>query len=433
MGTIKPPREFQRRLIAWYAKHRREMPWRGSRDPYAIWVSEIMLQQTTTQTVRGYFDRFMGRFPTIAALAEAELDDVNRSWEGLGYYRRAAQLHRAARVIVEQYGGVFPKDYREVLALPGIGRYTAGAVLSIAYDRRLPILEANTVRLHARLLAYSGDPVSKEGQSILWENAERILPDRGNIGAFNQALMELGSLVCTPRTPDCARCPVSGFCRTAEAGLQESIPFQKPKSPPEPRTVLAVIVRKKGGILLQQFGMGERWAGLWDFPQIDLTALGTESGFIPKPVECKSTPSARPHLRAVWLKYGATSSVAATFNNFSQPGKSDREPHRGSDRKSDRENDRKNDLFAAMEPAVQTGVLERLSASTGRRLQLGKRLGTHRHTVTRYRILRLVHEAVDTGPAAKKATPERQGWFAPEEIAALPLNSPARRMVEKFL
>ena len=189
---------FRRRLARWYDGHARDLPWRRQNDAYSVWVSEIMLQQTQVATVCGYFTRFMAALPTIAALAEADERHVLRLWEGLGYYRRARQLHEAAQRIVAEHGGQFPRDLDAVRRLPGIGRYTAGAILSIAFDARAPILEANTTRLLARLLAYRGDPASAPGQRLLWAMAEAVLPAR-EAGRFNQALMELGSQVCSVR------------------------------------------------------------------------------------------------------------------------------------------------------------------------------------------------------------------------------------------
>ena len=169
---------FRRQLRRWYTAHARDLPWRRNRDPYAVWVSEIMLQQTQVATVIPYFEAFMEAFPTVEALAAAEEASVLRRWEGLGYYRRARQLHRAAQLIVSRHGGHFPESFDEVLALPGIGRYTCGAILSIAFEQRTPILEANTIRLFSRLLRYEGDPRAPAGQNLLWEFAEAILPRR---------------------------------------------------------------------------------------------------------------------------------------------------------------------------------------------------------------------------------------------------------------
>ena len=266
---------LRRKILRWYAKHARTLPWRGTLDLYRVWVSEIMLQQTTTRTVQGFFDRFMARFSTIRELATAELDEVNRFWEGLGYYRRAAQLHRTAKEIVEKWNGEFPMDVEVVKKLPGIGRYTAGAILSIATDQRLPILEANTLRLHARLLAVKGDPSKGETNRVLWEFAERVLPKTG-CGRFNQALMDLGSLVCTPKEPHCSECPIVSLCETAQRGLQTQIPTARVKEKIEERTEAAVLVRKKGKVLLIRYPFGVRWAGLWDFPRCEFNEADDE-------------------------------------------------------------------------------------------------------------------------------------------------------------
>jgi A/G-specific adenine glycosylase len=261
-----PFASFRRRLMRWYAKHARILPWRDVAEPYYVWVSEIMLQQTTTQTVQGYFDRFIKTFPTIRSLAGADLDAVNRYWEGLGYYRRCALLHKAAREIVVRFNGMFPEKYEDVRNLPGIGRYTAGAILSIAFDQRLPILEANTLRLHARLLAIKGNLLRGEANARLWQFAEEILP-RTNSGKLNQALMDLGSLVCTPKFPKCAECPVAPFCESAKQGRQAEIPSLQTQEQKEYRTEVAVLIRKREKTLLIRSPEGQRWAGLWDFPR----------------------------------------------------------------------------------------------------------------------------------------------------------------------
>ncbi|HLA86315.1 MAG TPA: A/G-specific adenine glycosylase [Thermoguttaceae bacterium] len=264
-------RPFRQRLLRWYAKHARDLPWRRSRDPYRVWISEIMLQQTQVATVKSYFERFVRAFPTVQALARAEERRVLRLWEGLGYYRRARQMHEAARAIVQRHGGRFPTDSESVRALPGVGRYTAGAILSIALDAREPILEANTIRLFCRLLAYDGPPHAKEGQAVLWAMAEWILP-RHNVGRFNQALMELGSEVCRNRSPGCASCPVEVLCEARRRGLQTQLPRPKPKPLMEDRHEAAVLVRRRGRVLLVQCPEGGRWAGLWDFPRFEMTA-----------------------------------------------------------------------------------------------------------------------------------------------------------------
>ncbi|HND51459.1 MAG TPA: A/G-specific adenine glycosylase [Pirellulaceae bacterium] len=261
----------RRRLLDWFQRNARDLPWRKSRDPYRVWVSEIMLQQTQVATVIGYFERFMAALPDVRALAAADEQQVLRLWEGLGYYRRARQLHAAAKQIVAEHGGEFPTTYDAVRNLPGIGRYTAGAILSIALDQPQPIVEANTQRLYLRLTADRGSPAEKATQDRLWAFAESILPRR-DAGRFNQALMEVGSLVCTPRAPECAECPLADHCKSRAAGMQHEIPT--PKRPPKFEDVVeaAVIVRRGDELLVRQCGPGERWAGLWDFPRFPLVA-----------------------------------------------------------------------------------------------------------------------------------------------------------------
>jgi A/G-specific adenine glycosylase len=262
-------RSFRRRLPAWFDRHARKLPWRRNRDPFAIWVSEIMLQQTQVATVIGYFGRFLAAFPTIEVLAAADEHAVLRLWEGLGYYRRARQLQKAAKIIVAEHGGQFPRDPQLVRRLPGIGRYTTGAILSIAFDAREPILEANTLRLLSRLLAYDGDPRSTEGQQILWTMAEAVLPRRG-AGRMNQAMMELGSEVCSGRAPRCDGCPVAALCHANQQGRQLQIPRPKAKRAIEAVREAAVLVRRRGRVLLLRWPEGRRFARLWDFPRFPI-------------------------------------------------------------------------------------------------------------------------------------------------------------------
>lgn len=270
-------RAFRRRLLAWYAKHARDLPWREAAgiasDPYRVWVSEVMLQQTQVETVRAYFERFTAAFPTVADLAAADEQDVLRLWEGLGYYRRARSLHAAAQQVVADHGGQMPTDVAGLMTLPGIGRYTAGAIVSIAYDTPAPILEANTIRLFTRLIAYAGKPTSAAGQRRLWGVAEEVLPTK-QVARFNQALMELGSLVCTPTNPKCGECPVESHCRARAEGSIESLGPTTTKLKFTEVREAAVVVRKAGRVLLRQCAEGERWAGLWDFPRFELEAEG---------------------------------------------------------------------------------------------------------------------------------------------------------------
>ncbi|MEK6233996.1 MAG: A/G-specific adenine glycosylase [Planctomycetales bacterium] len=260
---------LRRRLLRWYDRKKRDLPWRGIDDPYRIWVSEIMLQQTQVAAAIPYFERFTDAFPTVEALADAKEEEVLRAWEGLGYYRRARSLHQAARVIVSDHDGEFPDDPEQALRLPGVGRYTAGAILSIAFGLRMPILEANTLRLYSRLLGYHGDPRTGEGNRLLWAAAEDWLP-RKRVGEFNQALMELGGQVCAPRNPDCDDCPLRAQCPTREHGWQDDIPVAAPKPKIEQVREAALAVFRDDAVFLHRNQNGDRWAGLWDFPRVSL-------------------------------------------------------------------------------------------------------------------------------------------------------------------
>ncbi len=269
----RPAAEWKRRIrqraLFWFARHARDLPWRRSRDPYRIWVSEVMLQQTQVATVRPYFERFLAEYPTVAQLAAADEEAVLRLWEGLGYYRRARQLHEAARRVVDRHQGEIPTDAAVLRSLPGVGRYTAGAILSIAHDQRQPIVEANTSRLLCRLLGYRGDPASAGGQGWLWSVAEELLPRR-RAGQFNQALMEIGAALCKPRQPRCQACPLSVLCAARREGLVEAIPPPKPRPAPTELREAAVVVRRRGQVLMHRYGDGRRWAGLWDFVRFEI-------------------------------------------------------------------------------------------------------------------------------------------------------------------
>lgn len=298
---------FRRRLLSWYAKHKRDLPWRRSTNPYRVWVSEVMLQQTQVETVKPYFQRFMKAFPTVKKLAAADEQEVLRLWEGLGYYRRARGLHAAAQQIVSEHNGKFPRDVTTLQTLPGIGRYTAGAIVSIAYDQRAPILEANTIRLFARLVGYREDPTKSAGQKLLWQTAEDVLP-RKEIADFNQALMELGSLVCKPAGPLCGECPVASLCAANEMGAQEAIPLSTKKLKFTDVNEAAVVVRKNGQVLVRQCGEDERWAGLWDFPRFPIEGEGplfVQEELIQK-VKAQTGVTIQPGALLKTIKHGVT-------------------------------------------------------------------------------------------------------------------------------
>ena len=267
--ALENKRKFTGRLLKWFDCNARDLPWRKRKTPYRIWISEIMLQQTQVATVIDYYLRFMKRFPNVKKLAAADQSDVLKMWEGLGYYRRARQLHKAAQEIVSNHNGKFPTEFDDVLALPGIGRYTAGAILSISKDQQLPIVEGNTIRLYARLLQMESDPKTSAAQKQLWRFAEAIVPPKRS-GDFNQALMELGNRICKPKSPLCESCPVSSLCPTFVRGLQAEIPAPSKKMKYEDITEAIVLVRRNGKFLVRQCGEGERWTGLWDFPRYEV-------------------------------------------------------------------------------------------------------------------------------------------------------------------
>jgi A/G-specific adenine glycosylase len=256
---------LRRRLLSWFERNARALPWRRNRDPYHIWVSEIMLQQTQVATVIPYFERFIQRFPTATHLAAATEQDVLHLWQGLGYYRRARDLHTAARRLAREHDGVVPDDATFLRSLPGMGRYTVGAVLSQAFDRRLPILEANSLRVLTRLLGVRADPRRRPANGWLWQAAERLLPRRRS-GDFNQALMELGALVCTPQAPRCESCPLARSCVARNLGVQNEIPRRPDPPAVEETREAAVIVWRGDKVLLAQRPADGRWASMWEFP-----------------------------------------------------------------------------------------------------------------------------------------------------------------------
>ncbi|MFO0804218.1 MAG: A/G-specific adenine glycosylase [Gemmataceae bacterium] len=257
---------FRRKLLAWFDRHRRDLPWRANRDPYRIWISEVMLQQTTVAAVVPYYHRFLAAFPTVQALAAADEQQVLKLWEGLGYYRRARHLHAAAK----QLAGSLPDDPEVWAELPGVGRYILGAVLSQAFDRKLPIVEANTLRVLARLFGYPGDPREGEGKAWVWSAAESLLPAK-RVGDFNQAMMELGALICSPASPRCSECPVAKFCQANRDGTQDRIPPPKRAKDVVQVREAAIVIRSRGKVLLcRRPADAGRWQNMWEFPHAEL-------------------------------------------------------------------------------------------------------------------------------------------------------------------
>lgn len=259
---------LRRALLRWYRRTARDLPWRRTRNPYRIWLSEILLQQTRVETVEPYYQRFIAALPTVAALAAAPLDRVLQLWSGLGYYTRARSLHRAARIIVEQHGGEFPRTAAAWQRLPGIGRYTAGAIASIAYGEPVPAVDGNVRRVLARLCNFTAPLDTQADQAAIWKQAERLLP-RQSPGDFNQALMELGARVCTPRRPQCPDCPAQRWCAGFVAGQPERLPVrQNRRRVPEVEAVAGVLWQR-GQILLVRRPPG-LLGGMWTLPTAEL-------------------------------------------------------------------------------------------------------------------------------------------------------------------
>ena len=266
-----PSKASLRGLAPWYRSHRRDLPWRRPTDPYPVWVAEAMLQQTTVKAVLPYFQAFLGRFPTVSALAAAAEEDVLAVWSGLGYYHRARNLHRGAREIVARHDGRFPRALPQALALPGVGLYTASAVLSIAFGLPLAVVDGNVRRVLARVFALAGTRWRKE--AALYNLATELL-DREAPGDWNQALMELGATVCMPRRPRCPLCPLRARCEAHARGLEERFPESRSRRAPVAVTVAVALIEDDGRILLVRRPAQRVMAGLWELPQTSLESEG---------------------------------------------------------------------------------------------------------------------------------------------------------------
>jgi A/G-specific adenine glycosylase len=262
-------RPFRRALLRWYERHHRDLPWRRTRDPYAVWVAETMLQQTRSETVAAHYTRFLRRFPTVRALARARETDVLALWSGLGYYSRARNLRLAARVLVARHRGRLPADAAALDRLPGVGRYTAAAVASIAFDVPAPLVDGNVARVLARVFAVEGPTRSAPIAERLWALAERLVP-RARPGDWNQALMELGATLCAPREPDCARCPIRPRCAAWRSSRVGELPTPARRTPSVRVRRAVAVVERRGRYLVVRDDGPRLLRGLWQFPGVDL-------------------------------------------------------------------------------------------------------------------------------------------------------------------
>ncbi len=265
MVSILQKERIHRNLLKWFEKYGRDLPWRKTHDPYAIWVSEIMLQQTQVATVIPYYQKFLKSFPTVHHLARATLSKVLKVWEGLGYYSRARNLHQASQMVLNSFDGKVPDTLKDLLSLPGIGQSTAGAILSFAYNKEAAILDGNAKRVLSRLFAVSGNPVRGKTENLLWKISESLIP-KGRSNSFNQALMDLGSMICTPRDPLCARCPFCHLCKAYLLGKPESYPLRTLKKIIPHISAISAVIQRDGNVLLHRRPPKGLLGGLWEFP-----------------------------------------------------------------------------------------------------------------------------------------------------------------------
>jgi A/G-specific adenine glycosylase len=275
---MSTPQEFAERLLAWFDVHgRHHLPWQHNPTPYRVWVSEVMLQQTQVATVIPYFERFMARFANVEALAAAPADEVMHLWTGLGYYARARNLQACAQAVVARHGGVFPTEIERVMALPGIGRSTAGAILALSGNVRHPILDGNVKRVLARVFGIAGDPGAKAVIDSLWDLAERCTP-HARVAAYTQAIMDLGATVCTRSRPACTVCPMSALCVAAREGRQAELPGRKARRARPAREAVLLIAERAGSraVLVERRPASGIWGGLWSPPQFDTEAAALE-------------------------------------------------------------------------------------------------------------------------------------------------------------
>ena len=261
---------FQKELLRWYAANKRDLPWRNTKEPYHILVSEVMLQQTQMETVLPYYERWMRVFPDIGTLAKSPQEKVLKLWEGLGYYSRARNLHQTAQEVVEKYNAEFPSDFKAIHSLKGIGRYSAGAIASIAFNQEKPIVDGNVLRVLSRVYTIDKPIDVLKNTESFWELQEKLIP-KGQARYFNQALMELGALICTPANPGCGLCPIREHCKARQENRQEHFPVRQKRKKTVKIDAAAVIFRSEGLYLLRQRPLGQIMGGLWEFPEWKLS------------------------------------------------------------------------------------------------------------------------------------------------------------------
>lgn len=257
---------FQSNLLSWFRQNARPLPWRKHYRPYEVWVSEIMLQQTQMDTVLPYFERWMKLFPTIESLAKSDEKKVLKAWEGLGYYSRARNLHHTAKLLAEKHGGNFPEDHETILSLKGVGRYTAGAISSIAFNREKPIVDGNVLRVLSRVYAIKLPIDVEKNKEAFWKLEESLIP-KGQARYFNQALMELGALVCSTQNPSCLICPIKNFCKAYKQDRAENFPVRMKRKKMVKVRATAIVLVSNGKYLIQKRPLGKIMGGLWEFPE----------------------------------------------------------------------------------------------------------------------------------------------------------------------
>ena len=277
LSTRSFTRTLQDKLLSWYNIHKRILPWRDHPDSYAVWVSEIMLQQTRVETVIPYFEKWMKLFPTIKKLTNANEQDVLNTWEGLGYYSRARNLHKAAKIVSEKFNGELPRNLDDLQSLPGIGKYTVGAIASMAFDMDEATLDGNLRRVFSRLFDVKEFADSPVGEKILWELARENLP-KGQAGDYNQALMDLGATICVPKNPRCLLCPLMSICEARKNGTQELRPVLKPKKKTPHYVQVAAVIVKRGKVLLSQRPADGLLGNMWEFPNARINTLAEDGG-----------------------------------------------------------------------------------------------------------------------------------------------------------